>query len=794
MSVAVSIVSTIIKSVVNSKVGNELANELIGISVDDVSEKGIGKINDFINNGRTKIEKILSKEKMKSMGISEDNIAYVIAEIKGLFSKIEVTDEIFRQCKYDSLNLCDFLWEKYSESKTGYIECESDIKKSLLAISDTLIKLMRESEEFVKDITIQISNTVDDTRMEIQRISDYLKDNFSIISADNQRNYDILMEILEQKQKNIKESNITQEEKIQNNKKDKYLKIWNSRLFLHIDNDERPITLADAFIMPDYDFRIQMGRIKFLETDTIGDIINKFIKYNATSSMLITGAPGIGKTSITAWMANEYKDNEDVVILRFRDWDSEELDNGLLKAIYNTLKCKKKELENKILILDGFDEIKSMDNRDSLLNSFLNDILDFDNLKIIVTSRPNYIDSHRFHNFFELLSFGIKKIRKFYEKIKGVELDENKIDYSNLDVIGIPVILYMAIMSDIDLTLKATKPELYSRIFAEKGGIFDKFCYEGIGYDKGNQILRDRENIKKYLNFLGEVAVEMFKNGKSLLKKEECRIPMLEFQGYSLSILDFPIRKLFENTLVNIEFIHTSIYEYFLSEYIYQIIRQEIMETKDNLAKFLGELFKNNILSFETLEFLKYKIDSSEIRKAFHSINDVFQIMLRDGMTYYTGVCNKNVIRCEIYIFANMLEIMHLWDKKICLSTNKYIKYNIELKLNLRNMIFSKKYLTGAYLKRSCLAGSDMRNVILRRTDLRGSDLRGADLRGVDLSGSDIRGANLEYAKLNGIILKGTIIDVNQMKYLEWNHDLRETLVSFGGSKKIINYEKYSDK
>ena len=116
MSIAVSIISTIIKSTVKSNVGNELANELIGISVDDVSEKGISKINDFINNGRSKIEKILSKEKMTSMGISEDNIAYVIAEVKGVFSEIEITDKIFRQCKYDSLNLCSVLWNEYNKN------------------------------------------------------------------------------------------------------------------------------------------------------------------------------------------------------------------------------------------------------------------------------------------------------------------------------------------------------------------------------------------------------------------------------------------------------------------------------------------------------------------------------------------------------------------------------------------------------------------------------------------------------------------------------------------------------
>ena len=90
MGVAVSIISTIIKSAVNSKVGNELANELIGISVYDVSEKGINKINDFINNGKSKIENILSEAKMKSMNIPEDNIAYIVAEIKDLLSEIDI--------------------------------------------------------------------------------------------------------------------------------------------------------------------------------------------------------------------------------------------------------------------------------------------------------------------------------------------------------------------------------------------------------------------------------------------------------------------------------------------------------------------------------------------------------------------------------------------------------------------------------------------------------------------------------------------------------------------------------
>lgn len=152
----------------------------------------------------------------------------------------------------------------------------------------------------------------------------------------------------------------------QNDKKQKYIDNWNSRLFLHLDNDERPITLADAFIMPDFEMHKSINRIGFSSDDTLDKIIEKFIKYDKTSIMLITGVPGIGKSSITSWIANEYKDYEGVIILRFRDWESEELENGLLKAICNTLGCKKNDLEAKSLILDGFDEIKALEIKDNL--------------------------------------------------------------------------------------------------------------------------------------------------------------------------------------------------------------------------------------------------------------------------------------------------------------------------------------------------------------------------------------------------------------------------------------------
>ena len=110
MGIASSIVSAILKSVAGDKFERGLAKDFIGISIDVISEKGINEINDFIKGGKSKIDNILSKENMKSVYICEDNIDYVIAEVKHLFYWLDITDEVVRQCRYNSVRLEKFMW------------------------------------------------------------------------------------------------------------------------------------------------------------------------------------------------------------------------------------------------------------------------------------------------------------------------------------------------------------------------------------------------------------------------------------------------------------------------------------------------------------------------------------------------------------------------------------------------------------------------------------------------------------------------------------------------------------
>lgn len=795
MGIAASIVSAVLKVAAEDKFGSGLAGDLIGISLDEVSEKSINEIMDFINGKKSEIDSVLSKENMKSMGIPEEKIDYVVVEIKDLFSKITITDEVFRQSKYDRENLSVFLWNKYCECKDDYIECESEIKQCLSVVADASIKLVRNSETFEKDLLIQVSNSAENYNVAIQKISDHLEEDLGKLDVNIQMLLDMLRIILEHVQKD-KEGIAAQKMKFQNSKTKKYIENWNSRLFLHLDNDDKPITLAKAFIIPDFDIYCLNSRIGISRNDTFEQVIEHFINYDRTSTMLITGVPGIGKTSITAWITNKYKNDDRLIVLRFRDWDSEELENGMVRAICNTLKCDYSDLNDKILILDGFDELKSLNVREELLDDLFSDILDWENIKLIITSRPAYINSGNFENVIKIKEFDIERIEIFYEKIKGNKLAKKEKINSDLEVLGVPVILYMAIMSDADISENSTKPELYNRIFAERGGIFDRFCMEGVGYDCGTQLLRSRKNIDRYLEFLQEVAFRMFEKNALILSKDEYQIPKLEFQGYSVSVLEFPIKHLFENEESNIEFIHKSIFEYFVSEYFFTSIFREshIHTDKERFAGILGNLFKSNKMSPEIFDFLKFRIMNSELKNKFYLIDEIFQIMLRDGMTFYMDKKYKNAIRCELLIFANMLELLHMWEGKVNLANVDYLKYNVDIKLNLRNVELSKRYLRGVELRKADLQKADLKRTVLRSADLRKADLRGADLRYADLSGSDIRGADLGGAKADGIILKGTIVDESQAEWFNKKVNLHDAKVYVSKTKEIINYNEYCKK
>lgn len=426
--------------------------------INDSKDYSWDKIKSVINdrhdqNISTKICRVIEK----SLNIVTDNTYKnsdkIYDAIEKLFNEFKNHGDTLESVKCGlgilGTDISDQRCENFLEEFYQGIRLDDDLYKAIIMdLEQKGIKISQ--EEFRK-----INEKIDKNHTEIIEKIDSINDNLNRSSLINEEN--ITTKIL----------------KFQNNKKQDYVKNWNSRLFLHLDNDERPITLADAFIMPDYDAYLYHSKINGAEYERLEQMFENFLDTEKTEVMLIAGVPGIGKTSITSWFANKYKQDDRVIILRFRDWDYDDFENGLLNAICNILCCNRKDLNDKILVLDGFDEIKCLNNCKNILNEFINDKNDLERSKIIITSRPSYIEPIHFKKSIVLRPFNRQKIKKFYKNITGKELNEMDVDIQNIDVLGVPVILYMSIISNIDITKSTSKPELYNRIFAETGGIFD---------------------------------------------------------------------------------------------------------------------------------------------------------------------------------------------------------------------------------------------------------------------------------------------------------------------------------
>lgn len=536
--------------------------------------------------------------------------------------------------------------------------------------------------------------------------------------------------------------------------KTEYVKKWNERLFLHRRPKDEKLTLKKTYISPLYKIIIPEDEKAEEPNDNLNDKLEEFI-YNG-KSLLIIGAPGTGKTSIVCYLADKFKNDPDVIILRFSDWSEEEWASYeskrhgsiLMKVITNKLGCSEKDLRNKLLILDGFDEIKYYQQDINILKSFLLQIRNVRGFRIIITSRENYIDINelKFQNVLKLYPFNEKKIKDYanlispeYVKNKNLLSDINKEIYAvpdiemkkllnktslkqilnkkiisyidkiatdelikTIDIInkngllhidkkvhidkevyGIPVILYMAIVTGIDITEKTNRCKAYGKIFAFDGGIFDRFATESHeGYDENStpDISYEKE---AFINILCKTAFTMFEytNTNSINIKQYQQIVDAESPNISVKSklwYDFPIDNLYEKGN-DIVFVHKSIYEYFTAEYIYkQLIRLFKMINNDTNKKclhFIVNLLSANVLSLEITEYLQFRIKNSEINTKEKLIvlkSLLYELLYYGPTNFVTDICCKNSsINTEQYspffcniniIYRNILILIHCWS------------------------------------------------------------------------------------------------------------------------------------
>lgn len=574
------------------------------------------------------------------------------------------------------------------------------------------------------------------------------------------------------------------------NRSKEYADKWNENVFLNNFNkrDENAgvnIKLSELYLekhLPHYIWKTNV-KLRYDLKDLLGEYI---VNRDDKKMLLILGQPGIGKSTLITWMmANLVEKKEDVFVYQFVpdlkdvNWQEEDI----LEKIFIALRLRDEELKNKVLILDGFDEVSISGNRERILNKLYQELIMMnclDNFSLIITCRENYVDQFDLKNieYITLQAWNKDQIESFceiYEKenirknsetenSKNSEIKFYKI-LENEEVFGIPLILYMVLALNIDVEKSSSMVDIYDQIFSlKRGGIYDR-CY-----DIEHRI--NSPEVKGHIHQVSQrIAFWIFENNL-----EKASIPQKEFKRICDNVINDAGERnenLQSDVLIgnyfttikhcegigadDLRFVHRSIYDYFVTVYFFETVHK--LTSKEEVAGKLGELLKDGFLSEQILKFIKYKFDSMEGYSLSDITKEVFKIMLRDGMVYHMGKPVLNVIDREMNIFSNMLKVVHLWNSELGKVDDKIVTYlqcNNQSMLNLAGIKLNDACLDGVNLRGANLNGAELDGADLREANLRGAKLNRAKLNRADLSEANLFGVKLNGAELNGAELVGT--------------------------------------
>lgn len=622
-----------------------------------------------------------------------------------------------------------------------------------------------------------------------------------------QKGVDETNQLLYEIRQSYDEPNNIQNKTLINNRRQEYADKWNDNMFLNDFNkrDENAginIKLSEVYLqnhLPHYIWNTNKDVFYDLQ-----DLLTEYIGIiNEKQILLILGQPGIGKSTLITWITNYYAFKADNILVYQFAFDLKNIDWGdinILNIILERLNIKLNELEDKILILDGFDEIHVKEGRENILNRLnleLKKINSVKNCTIIVTCRENYIlDLQNLQcNFITLQVWDDEQIKTFcniYTKRNQKTISNNTLYYilKNKEILGTPLILYMVLALNINIDKNGSIIDIYDKIFALNGGsIYDR-CIRHLRYAPPHRISEIKQQIHQISQ---EIAFWIFENNA-----EEAFISQDKYEAICDTVVDkmkekneevkqdFLIGNYFKSIkhcesigTTELHFVHRSIYEYFICEHIFTSMREieskkEIIRgertilknesTEKEWAELLkyeiigewGKLLKYGRLTKQTLEFIKYKFNNFKPNNKSEFIKDVFETMLQDGMTCHTKLYYESIIDREINVFANMLDIVHLWNPSLGNINSKivyYLKYNKHNNLNLRGIQLHEVDLNKVFLVGANLDEAKLEKIKLERTDLSEAYLRSAILNGAILNGAILNGANFMGADLNSAYL-----------------------------------------
>jgi len=576
---------------------------------------------------------------------------------------------------------------------------------------------------------------------------------------------------------------------------------------------EEKITLEDIYTEPKFAFFDVKKNILKDSSESLLELIGQFIKdslpkniekkYKVVigNTLFILGEPGIGKSSLVSKIVSIIRRNR-VYCVRLRDLDKKEIKTeGALNAILNILSIEDIDLTQKTLILDGVDELCGIENYESSIDDFCFSLIKEANrlnFKLLFTSRLSYVhlEDSRFDTMvvLKLLPFQEEQFKdwfhQYYTKHNQTEqtclIKENLLILCNteketekkkLELFGIPLVLYLLVELQVDISEINSLGSLYDKLFDDLERRF---------YDEKttNTLPNLYENCKEIAEHL---AQKMFNLQRDILTSEQCHevlsslperlkssFPMMR-ENEDFYLLSFYYRM--DKEKCSVEFIHKSLMEYLVGGILYyrispilNILDEE--KQRKQLQKELDEFFTFCAITDEICSFFLYNaVKHEQKEKLFHLLKKYYKFYLEVGFLYQIDDNKNSLIKIQ-NLFTSYWKLLRILanTKEDNLSDNeKYLFCNYltrisfgEIDLSYQNLIKTNLNMANLCMANLCMAdlsGANLSMANLSRANLSRANLSGADLSGADLFEANLSGANLVGANLSGTNLSRAIED-----------------------------------
>lgn len=577
-------------------------------------------------------------------------------------------------------------------------------------------------------------------------------------------------------------------------------------------NDKKIATLSDVYIENKFiilDFEQQnankkyTGIIQFIE-DFIKENLRS-VNYGTTYSfgskhikvLFIKGHPGSGKSSLFYYLA--YLKSHDRSFLQNYNFYFAKLteifdaNDGKLNIqnpiedLQNQIKIDLRIQKNIVLVLDGLDEICVVKNFD--INEYCYNLVrithKFQNLKIIITTRLNYIkishnDNKNVFNI-QLSNLDINDLKNWitkYFNIHNTSSKEKKLAEINvaymeknenrqiIEILAVPLLFYMIVVSGINVSKITSIGELYDQIFGE----LKKRNYNKAEYDfEQKHGINSRIPEKLARQIAIEISKEMYSKNTLLLKvnSKDLRIALNRACSieYNFDESDkkeieklFPITFFYKESIDAVEFAHKSIMEFFVAEKLYQIL----VEFTGELNEYIDKYMLNPIITNEVLTFMSYFIDnrkdSTEIIEKYSDVLSILRVDIYQKTSYsnqnliYSFELSKIVFKIYWYFIRNIIK---------CKSSdiNELIDEDV-IRRYIISILSIRDFEVTPFLNNSIIVWN-FKQLIFKNYNFFYCNLEFADFSHVNLEQCIFKYSNLEHVNFDSVVFKGYTLFMN---------------------------------